>query len=112
MEVVVGKTTVYRYDGEYGTSYSIGLKKKKQDGSYEMGFVSVKFKKDVDIPTKTEIEVPEHGAWLSFNTKNGKTFTYIFINEFTIVEKQEEQKEEMPRTIKSEDIDVNDMLPF
>lgn len=97
MEVLIGKTTIYRYDGQYGTTYSVGLRKKKKDGTYEMGFMPVRFKKDVEVENKTEISVPKDMAWLSFNVKDGKTYPFIFINDFEVVEKEpskEEVKEE------------------
>lgn len=72
--------TIYRYDGQYGTSYSIGLSKKKQDGTYEKGFIPVKFKKDVELENKTQIYITN--GWLSFNLKDKHTYPFIFINEF------------------------------
>lgn len=75
------KVTIYRYDGQYGPSYSVGLSKKKQDGVYEKGFIPCRFKKGVELDNKTEIYIKS--AWLSFNTKDKKTYPFIFINEFT-----------------------------
>ena len=81
MEIVEkNKLTVYRYDGQYGASYSIGLSKKKQDGTYEKGFIPIKFKKGIELDNKTEIYI--QNAWLSFNLKDKKTYPFIFINEF------------------------------
>ena len=78
------KVRIYRFDGQYGASYSVGLSKKKQDGSYENGFMPCKFKKDVDLENKTDIYIKS--AWLSFNLKDKKTYPFIFINEFEKVE--------------------------
>ena len=78
------KVRIYRYDGQYGASYSVGLSKKKQDGTYENGYMPCKFKKDVDLGNKTDIFI--NSAWLSFNLKDKKTYPFIFINEFEKVE--------------------------
>ena len=68
---------VNEFDGR--KIYSIRLSKKNKDGSYENGFMSVRFKKDVVLENRTRIKVKK--AFLSFNTNEGKTFPYIFINE-------------------------------
>ena len=70
------EVTIYRFDGQYGASYSVGLSKKKQDGSYENGFMPCKFKKDVEIANKTKLFIKN--AWLTFNVKDKKTYPYIF----------------------------------
>ena len=76
-------------------SYSCGLSKKKQDGTYENGFIKVLFRKDVNLENKTKILIKN--AWLSFNVYEKKTYPYIFINEFDVVEdKVEETKETDP----------------
>lgn len=84
--------TVFRYDGQYGASYSLGLSKKKQDGSYENGYMPCKFKKDIELENKTKIKIKN--AWLTFNVKDKKTYPYIFINSFDIIGEQEEQKQD------------------
>lgn len=102
--------------------YSIGLSKKNKNGSYENGFMSVRFKKDVVVNNKTRIKLKD--AWLSFNTNEGKTFPFIFINDFEIISEAnpgKEEKEENPykdfgNSIKTEvqetfDIQESD-LPF
>ena len=100
--------------------YSIGLSKKNQKGGYDKGYMSVRFKRDVVINNKTRIKVKD--AWLSFNTNEGKTFPFIFINDFEILaEAKPETKETNPyedfgNSIKTEvqetfDIQESD-LPF
>ena len=81
--------TIFRYDGQYGASYSIGMAKKKQDGSYENGYMPCKFKKDIELENKTKIKIKN--AWLTFNVKDKKTYPYIFINSFDIIGEQEKQ---------------------
>lgn len=83
---------IFKKDGQYGASYSLGLSKKKQDGSYENGYIPCKFKKDIELENKTKIKIKN--AWLTFNVKDKKTYPYIFINSFDIIEEQEEVKED------------------
>ena len=93
MNLEAGKITmvfVKEFDGR--KIYSIGLSKKNKNGSYENGFMSARFKKDVDIANKTRIKIKE--AFLSFNVKDNKTFPYIFINDYEIIsETNPEHKE-------------------
>lgn len=101
--------------------YSIGLSKKNKNGGYDNGFMSVRFKKDVVVNNKTRIKLKD--AWLSFNTNEGKTFPFIFINDFEIIsEPNPEKKESNPyedfgNSIKTEanfnQIEITDEdLPF
>lgn len=95
MEIIEkNKVKVFRYDSQYGTSYSIGLSKKTQDGKQEYGYMPVRFKKDVELENKAQIYIKS--AWLSFNVKDKRTYPFIFINEFTTISetKEEVKKEE------------------
>ena len=75
--------------------YSIGLSKKNKNGGYDNGFMSVRFKKGVEVGNKTRIKIKD--AWLSFNVKDNKTFPYIFINDYEVIsEPNPEKKEENP----------------
>ena len=88
--------TIFKYKTKDGKEfYSLGLSKKKQDGSFENGFISCRFKKDVQLENKTKIQIKS--AWLDFYVKERITNPYIFINEFEIVEQEEkaEPKEEV-----------------
>ena len=76
---------IFKKDGQYGAMYSIGLSKKKEDGTYENGYIPCKFRKEVNIEDRTNIYIKN--GWLTFyKDKNKKTNVYIFINEFTTVE--------------------------
>ena len=61
-------------------SYSIGLSRKNQDGTFENGYMPVRFKKDVTVDNKTKIKIKN--AWIDFYKVDNKTNTYLFINEF------------------------------
>ena len=97
---------IFRRDNDYGSFYSIGLSKKNEDGSYENGYLDVRFKKGIELENKTKININE--SWLSFYKKNNgeydTTVPYIFINDFEIVDSD---SEETPDT----DFDDSD-LPF
>lgn len=76
---------IYRKESEGNTyyNYSMGLSNKKQDGSYEYGYIKCRFRKGVTLENQTRIYLKE--AWLSFYKKEDKTVPYIFINEFETV---------------------------
>lgn len=120
MNLEAGKITmvfVNEYDGR--KLYSIGLSKKNKNGGYDNGFMSARFKKDVEIVNKTRIKIKE--AWLTFNTNEGKTFPYIFINDFEVISEPNPKKEENPykdfgnsiKTEVQEQLEItDDDLPF
>ena len=107
---------VKEYEGR--KLYSIGLSKKNKQGGYDNGYMSVRFKKDIVLDNKTRIKVKE--AWLSFNTNEGKTFPFIFINDFEVLAeskpKEDNVYEDFGNSIKTEvqeQIEINDSdLPF
>ena len=95
---------IFRRDNDYGSFYTIGLSKKLEDGSYDNGYLDVRFKKGVSLENKTKINIKE--AWLTFYKKSegeySKTIPYIFINDFEIVDNGQEE------TVEFDDDD----LPF
>ena len=87
------KYTIYRHKGKYGYNYTIGLFKKDKEGNYINGYMSVMFKKNIEVSDKEQIYIKK--AWLSFNKnkENKKTYPYIFIDEYeTVDDKIEEGK--------------------
>lgn len=112
--------TIYKYKTKDGKEhYSLGLSKKKQDGSWENGFISCRFKKDANIENKTRILIKE--GWVDFYVKDRITYPFIFINLYEEVEepKPEDVKTtDIPQNIKTEysedsDIQIKDEdLPF
>ena len=83
------KEKIYRNDYEGKPIYKIGLSKKNQDGSYTNGYMLCSFKKGIDIPNKTYINIKN--AWIDFYLKEKddrkETMPFIFINEFEILNK-------------------------
>ena len=92
---------VYKHTTDDGKEfYSLGLSKKKQDGTWETGFISCRFKKDIKLEHKTKILIK--GGWLDFYVKDKTTTPFIFINEFEIVDKQENKQEvQVPQNTKT-----------
>lgn len=100
--------TIYKNVVNNKVSYSIGLSKKKDDGSYENGYMPCRFKKDVELDNKTKIKIKT--AWLDFYKVEKKTFVYLFINDF---EKIEEQQKSVDNFSAGKDIELtDDDLPF
>lgn len=85
--------TIYRNEVNGKALYSIGLSHKKQDGSWENGYMTCRFPKDADIPNKTKIKIVN--AWLDFYIKDKVTHPYIFINKYEIV------NDDLPQNTKS-----------
>ena len=99
-----------RDDKDY---YSIGLSTKGKDGSYQNGYMSCRFRKDVKLENKTRIKLQD--AWIDFYVKDKITYPYIFINKFELVD----EMQDIPQNIKTEydaldsDIQIDDNdLPF
>ena len=75
---------IFRKDYKGIPKYTISLSKKNKDNSYDYGYMTVRFKKDVTLRDRTKIMIKD--AWLSFTTYDNKTYPYIFINDFTITD--------------------------
>lgn len=78
---------VYRKDFDNRPFYTIRIAHKNQDGSYNNGYLLVRFRRDVTLKNKTKIAIKK--AWLDFYKKDNKTYPYVFISEFNIVEESE-----------------------
>ena len=95
MQIISDKEEmIFRNERNGKAIFSIGLSKKNKDGEYVNGYMEVHFRNGVDLQNQTKIKIKE--AWLGFNQKEKKTYTYIFINDFEIVKQPEEKKETNP----------------
>ena len=109
---------IFRKDYNGKPIYSIGLSKKKKDGTYENGYMTVNFKEGTNIQNKSKIRIKS--AWLNWYLKEGKTIPTIFINEYELVgepkPKEENPFEQFGNSIKTEvneQIEItDDDLPF
>ena len=87
-----GEVMVFSREHNGRTFYTIGLSKKKQDGEYLNGYLPASFKKGVELPNKTKIEIKK--AWLDFYVnKENHTIPGIFIAEFETEHKEPEVPE-------------------
>lgn len=67
--------------------YTIGISRKKKDGSYENAYIKIEFNKGVELQNKTLIKI--NNAWLDFynweyQDRKGTTWV-IRCNDFEIV---------------------------
>lgn len=115
---------IFKNVNEGKTFYSLGLSKKDADGNYVNGYISCRFKKDVELEDKTKIYIKN--AFLTFYVKDKITVPYIFISEFDTVDqtiekikKENEVQEDVVdpystfgSTITVEQLDEMPDLPF
>lgn len=74
---ISGETMIFKNDRGYSTTIS----NKKEDGSYENMFIPVNFRKGIELPNKTKINVIN--GFLSFyKTKDGLAKVKMVITEF------------------------------
>ena len=74
---ISGETMIFKNDRGYSTTIS----NKKEDGSYENMFIPVNFKKGIEVPNKTKINVIN--GFLSFyKTKDGLAKVKMVITDF------------------------------
>lgn len=95
MQIISDKEEmIFRNERNGKAIFSIGLSKKNKDGEYVNGYMEAHFRNGVDLQNQTKIKIKE--AWLGFNQKEKKTYTYIFINDFDIVENTPKNEEQNP----------------
>ncbi len=88
---------IFRNERDDKVSYSIGLSKKKEDGTYERGFIPVRFRKGTDLKDRTRLKIKE--AWLDFYKIDKRTMPYIFINKFELASDFEAIKQVQDRML-------------
>lgn len=116
MEVISNREEmIFRNERDGKVSYAIGLSKKKDDGTYERGFMPIKFRKGIELKDRTKIKIEE--AWMDFFKIEKKTYPYIFINKFVFQTDFEAIKQVSDREIKPNDktnfeSSEDDNLPF
>lgn len=111
MEIISNREEmVFKNENDGKISYSIGLSRKKEDGTYEKGYIPVRFKKDVELDNQTKIKIKN--AWLDFFKIEKRTLLYIFINDFEKVNKEEIKKEKSVDNWGSAKEIEPDELPF
>lgn len=81
---------IFRKDFKGIPKYSTPISKKNKDNSFDNAYMQVKFRKDTTLRNKTKLMIKD--AWFSFDKYEGKTYWYIFINDFTITDEGEMQE--------------------
>ena len=81
--------TVYRQDktansGATYQQYSLGVSSKDKDGNWVNGFLDCQFKKGIDIPNKSKINIKN--AFYTVSEYNGKKYYKIFVMEYEMEE--------------------------
>lgn len=113
MNIIEDKEKViYKNEINGKVSYAIGLSKKKEDGTYEVGYLPCRFQKNINLENKTKIKIKQ--SWLDFFKIEKKTYIYAFINDFEKVENKEKTTQQSVDNWdagKNVEID-DDMLPF
>lgn len=112
MEIISNREeTIFKNEKDGKISYSIGLSRKKEDGTYENGYIPVRFRKDIELNDRTKIKIKS--AWLDFFKIEKRTMLYIFINDFEKVENEVQQQKSVDNWGSAKDIDIDSMeLPF
>lgn len=102
-----GETMIFKSDKGF---YSTSLSTKQADGSYKNKYINVGFKKGVNIPNKTKINIKN--GWLTFDfytNKEGKEESVfkIFVSEYEAAGVQNNSE-----VISSKTVTTDDDLPF
>lgn len=117
MNITSNNTMIFAKEYNGKMFYRAGLSRKKDDKTYENGYIDVKLPKDVELADKTKINITK--GFLSFyKSKDKKDIFYIVVQEFTTESGvKEEPKEEdvysnFGNSITVEQLDEQMELPF
>lgn len=118
MNITSNNTMIFAKEYNGKMFYRAGLSRKKDDKTYENGYIDVKLPKDVQLADKTKINITK--GFLSFyKNKDKKDIFYIVVQEFTTDSGvKEEPKEEdvyanYGNSITAEQLDDEQLiLPF
>ena len=100
---------VFKREYEGKSYYSIGMSRKKQDGTYENAYIDCRFKQGVELDNQTNIYVND--GFMSFYLKDGKPIYYLVITDFKKV--ADVIKETSTTSLKQDEVIVDDLdLPF
>lgn len=96
------------FKNQYG-NYSKGISTKKQDGTYDNAYFPVKFKKGVELESKSQITVLN--SFMSFyRNKDNVPVFYEMITDFTMDDEDEERTSIMNEN--EYNYDDSSILPF
>lgn len=76
---ITGQTTIFKNDKGF---YSTGISNKLMDGSYDNAYISVQFKRGIEVENKSKINIKN--GFLSFwKGQDGKPSFKIIVLDFT-----------------------------
>lgn len=102
---ITGKGTLYK--NQYG--WSISDNQKQQDGTINKFYIPVHFKKDLEEP-QDKSYVSIKGFTKPYKTKEDKLGISYFIMDYVVIGGN--KQEENTGSIKMEDLELDDSLPF
>lgn len=117
--------TIYEKEINGAKYYRLQMSKKVQDGSYQNGYIDVKFAKCE--PPKNRDRIYLKNAWISFYlSKDKHTIPYVVCTEYETAEQvirdskkdivkqdAEDTYKDLGTSVKMEDIEIDDeLLPF
>lgn len=100
------KVMIFRNEYNGKTFYNAGISKKLQDGTYENGNMPIVFKKDVEIPNSTKINILD--GFITFYKKEKATIQQIFVMQYEFLDGDTKVHQEQPFLPVDDDSD----LPF
>lgn len=100
---------IFKNEKDGKISYQIGLSRKKEDGTYENGYMLARFRKDIELDNQTKIRIKD--AWLDFFKIEKRTLPFMFINDFDIVNNDKVEEKSFDNWGSAKDIEP-DELPF
>lgn len=115
MNITSNNTMIFKKEDNGKVHYRAGLSSKKQDGTYDKGYIDVRMPKDTQIENKTKINITK--GFLSFYNYTGKddkqhTIWYVVVQEYTLADVIKEQEVYTFNSVKAEDFDNGMELPF
>lgn len=117
MNITSNEIMIFSKEYKGKTYYRAGLSTKKQDGSYEKGYIDIKLPKGVELANQTKIKITK--GFLSFyKNKDKKDVFYIVIQEYTTGEQPKQETtssdpySDFGNSIKAEELDNGMELPF
>ena len=90
MEIISDRDEIiFRKDFDGKPRYTLGLSKKDKDNNLVKGYITVRFRNGIELENKTRIKIKK--AFFEFNLYENKTYPYIFINDFEVVNENKEE---------------------
>lgn len=111
MNITSNNTMIFKKEDNGKVHYRAGLSTKKQDGTYDKGYIDVRMPKDTQLENKTKINITK--GFLSFYNYTGKddkqhTIWYVVVQEYTLADAIKEQEVYKVETISDDQLE----LPF